>query len=151
MSEIVNTAQIEASPPEVWKVLAEDFGGIQRWAKGVPNCRLDGAGPVGVGTTRVIEVPRLFTLRETIVVFEAGAHLAYEVHGLPSLIQDLRSDWYLVPKDGGTEVRFVSSSRPGWGPVGKVVLGALRGQLDRGLRGMVRALKRHVERARDSR
>jgi uncharacterized protein YndB with AHSA1/START domain len=146
MPQVVNKAQIAAPPERVWRVLGEEFGAIDRWARMVPNCRLEVDGPVGIGATRVIAVGPLFTLRETVVVFEPGVHLAYEVWGLPSLVRSVRSDWTLHPSEGGTEVSFVCSLEPGWGALGAGVMRLSTGQIASGLRGLLRALKREAER-----
>lgn len=140
------TAHLDATPAQVWHELATRFGDLHLWAKGMSGCTLEPAGPVAVGTTRVVKVPGMGNLRETIVAFEPEAHLAYAVTGLPPLMKDVRSDWYLTPSGEGTSLRFVSSSRPGLGPVGKLLLPLLAGFTDKQLQGLVRGFSKHVAR-----
>lgn len=95
MTTAIRTRTIAAAPAAIWEVLA-DFGALSRWAEGVDHsCLLrDGADPIGMA--RRVQVGR-DTLVETIVSFDPGRELAYDISGLPGWISvsnrwNLRAD-----------------------------------------------------------
>lgn len=146
MADVVNEELVAASPAQVWAVLGEGFGDLGTWARlGAPS-HLEGEGPVGLGSTRIVEVPRAGRLRETVVGWEPERLLAYQVFGLPGFIRSIQSTWTLTPEGAGTRVRMVSTIEPGWGLVGRVLVAAMQGSNQKLLARLVRNLKRHVER-----
>ncbi|MCB9665252.1 MAG: SRPBCC family protein [Alphaproteobacteria bacterium] len=146
MREFVNEAHIEAPPAAVWAVLGEGYGDLGTWARLGASTHLEAPGPVGVGTTRVVVVPYLGSLRETIVAWEPEHLLVYEVHGLPGLVRSVQSTWTVDAEGEGTRVRMVSRVTSGWGLAGALSLKLSAQSIQSMLGRMVRALKRRVER-----
>ena len=124
---MVNTSTsrvIPVSPTRVWEVLA-DFGGISRWGTGVDQSSLLSEGPIGLGSTRRVQVGRN-TLRETITTFEPGRALGYSLIGLPPVVREATNTWTLVPEGEGTAITLTSEARTKGGPVlAHVVIGRL--------------------------
>jgi hypothetical protein len=142
--------QVEAPPEAVWAVLAERYDELDAWLWVVSGCELEEAGPVGMGTTRVVKATPLVTLRETIVAFEPLEAIAYDVHGVPWIYEHMRSDWTLAASDGGTEITLSTSVKPRLGWFGRglfwmmtpahhvvlsTVIGGLKGFVDAEHRG----------------
>lgn len=83
MTHITRCREIAASPAAIWEMLA-DFGSLSAWADSVDHsCVLnsaDHARPLGL--TRRVQTGRN-TFVETIVEFEPGRVLAYQISGVP--------------------------------------------------------------------
>jgi carbon monoxide dehydrogenase subunit G len=106
MASSATTRLVPASVDAVWEVLA-DFGDISRWGTGVDQSNLLTEGPVGLGTTRRVQVGRN-TLRETITTWEPGVKLGYSLVGLPPVVRSVTNTWELAPEGSSTNVTLTS-------------------------------------------
>lgn len=115
MSAETSRTSVVAAPVEaVWDLLA-DFGALARWVPEVDHSCLLRRGPVGVGTTRRVQVERT-TLLETVDAWSPPEHLGYTIAGLPPALRDVRNDWHLRPVADGTEVAVTTAVDAGARP-----------------------------------
>jgi uncharacterized protein YndB with AHSA1/START domain len=115
---------IPVPPARVWEVLA-DFGAISRWGTGVDQSSMLSDGPIGLGSTRRVQVGRN-TLRETITTWEPQSRLGYTLVGLPPVVRAATNTWSLAAEGTGTAVTLTSEVRTKGGPVlAHVVIGRL--------------------------
>jgi carbon monoxide dehydrogenase subunit G len=107
MASSSTTRLVQAPVEAVWEALA-DFGAISRWGTGVDQSNLLTEGPIGLGTTRRVQVGRN-TLRETITTWEPGVKLAYSLVGLPPVVRAVTNTWELVAEGSSTKVTLTST------------------------------------------
>ncbi|MEO6204793.1 MAG: SRPBCC family protein [Mycobacteriales bacterium] len=100
-------ALVLASPTEVWRSLG-DFSRVSNWASGVDHSSALTSPETGVGAVRRVQVGRE-TLRERITCWEPERELAYDITGLPRVVQHVENRWTLVPEGTGTRVTLTSS------------------------------------------
>ena len=101
--------RIEAAPGEVWRILADEYAEVGRWARAVrssaPNphaAPLPGAAVGGRVCTASIGA-----VTETITVHDAAARiLAYEAQAkaMPFFVRRLTGHWTVRPAGSGSEV-----------------------------------------------
>jgi uncharacterized protein YndB with AHSA1/START domain len=88
---------IHAPIARVWNVIA-DFGNEHIWVSGMKICRRDTA-QVGVGTSRFCElnmpVMGRTEVKETLVEFDPGRSMAYELEGAAGPFVEAASRWTL--------------------------------------------------------
>ncbi len=146
MSHVERATDIDASPTEVWAVVADlDF--VSDWNPNVVASECSG-GPFGVGTTRICELTPSGQINEVVSAWEPERRLEFEV----GRYGGIRHARMAVELDGGREATRVSAIADyelALGPLGPVmdrlmVQRQLGGMLQRSLDG----LKQHVEGAR---
>jgi hypothetical protein len=108
MTEICRRGIVDASPDDVWALLA-DFGMISAWAANVDHSCLLTEQTAGVGTTRRIQTGRM-TVVETVTTWTppgpgGGGELAYSITGLPPVIRSVSNHWRLDPTTTDTAPR----------------------------------------------
>ena len=98
------TLTIEASPEEVWRVLADDFVRVSEWGPGVLSSGPNPATPYGVNGSaaggRVCMVEGLGKTDERIVGYDGVARsLRYTIQaeGFPSFIEGMENTWIVSP------------------------------------------------------
>jgi len=144
MADIVEEATIERSPAVVWDALA-DFGNIARWAPNVDHSCLTTELATGEGAVRRVQVGRNVLL-ERVVAWEPGRSLAYELHGLPSVVRSVTNTWTLAGDDDATAVTLTSRIDAGPRPPQQLVARVLGRVLGKASREMLTGLTAHVER-----
>jgi carbon monoxide dehydrogenase subunit G len=102
MTSTASHVSVAAPVETVWDLLA-DFAGISGWASNVSQSSLLTTTAPGLGAVRRVQVGRA-TLRETVVRWEPGRALAYDIAGLPAIVTAARNTWTLEPSGTGTEV-----------------------------------------------
>lgn len=118
-AETSRTSVVVAPVEAVWELLA-DVGSLARWAPEVDHSSLLHGGPVGVGTTRRVQVGRT-TLLETVDAWSPPEHLGYAIAGLPPALRAARNDWHLRHVAGGTEVSVTTTVDAGPRPPQRLV------------------------------
>ncbi|MCU1586845.1 MAG: hypothetical protein JWN31_338 [Frankiales bacterium] len=106
MASSSTTRLIRAPVDAVWAALA-DFGAISQWGTGVDQSNMLTEGPIGLGTTRRVQVGRN-TLRETITTWEPGVALGYSLVGLPPVVRAVSNTWTLAAEGSSTKVTLTS-------------------------------------------
>ena len=109
MADVSRSRRMAADPESIWALLA-DFGALSRWADGIDHSCLLNAEKAGhgVGLARRVQADRDAVV-ETITVFDAPRHLAYEIAGLPRGFA-VTNRWDLRPdRDGTTTVTLTST------------------------------------------
>ena len=145
MSEFEEIIAIEASPEKVWAVLA-DIGNIYLWNPGVVHSEQTSSGTVGVGSCRRCVLGYKSYLDEEVVVFEPSRQMTIRITdtNLPFKTADIR--FTLEPDENKTIVKVSPKYRLKFGLLGRVLDGVMvRNQYRKGMRGLLRGLKDHVE------
>jgi carbon monoxide dehydrogenase subunit G len=119
MAQATRHRRIEASPGEIWEVLA-DYGALATWAPNVSHSTVTTATSDGPGATRRVQAGRKVLL-ERVVDWEPALTLAYEIDGLPGAVRRAENRWRLEPVEGGTEVSLTSTVDAGSRPPQKLV------------------------------
>jgi len=115
MTSTASHVSVAAPVEEVWDLLA-DFAGISSWASNVSQSSLLTATARGPGAVRRVQVGRA-ALRETVVRWEPGRALAYDIAGLPSVVAAARNTWTLEPRGPGTAVTLTGEVETRGGPL----------------------------------
>jgi uncharacterized protein YndB with AHSA1/START domain len=136
------SARLDASPEEVWAVLA-DFDRISTWAADVDHSSHLTEQTEGVGTTRRVQVGRT-VLVERVTEWEPPHVLAYDLEGLPPVVGGATNRWDLRPDGTGTEVLLTSTVDPGVKPPGRLVAPLLARRLAKASEGMLAGLAAHL-------
>ena len=116
--EMAHQWSIDASPAEVWAVLA-DFEHLADWAPGVSHSSAMTPVPPGVGATRRVQAGRV-TLVETITEWVPDRALAYELGGLPPMTGAASNRWMLAANGSGTDVTLTVRVEPRAKPLSKI-------------------------------
>jgi uncharacterized protein YndB with AHSA1/START domain len=119
VSTVERTRLVPAPVDEVWATLSA-FAEIARWAPQIEHACLLDAGPVGVGTSRRVQVGRL-TLVERIIEWDPPRTLAYRIEGLPPAAGTVTNRWDLAPDDGGTRAVLTTTIDAGRRPPQRLV------------------------------
>jgi hypothetical protein len=114
MAEATRHRRIDASPGEIWEVLA-DYGALAIWAPNVQHSALTTADAEGPGATRRVQAGRTVLL-ERVIDWQPAVTLAYEIDGLPAMVRRAENRWRLEPVDGGTDVTLTSTVDAGGRP-----------------------------------
>ncbi|MEN0047667.1 MAG: SRPBCC family protein [Bacteroidota bacterium] len=70
---------INANRKEIWQVLAEHFGTIGDYSKGVLRSFYVSAQRKGIGTTRYCELPKAGFMREQVVIWKELEEFGFEI------------------------------------------------------------------------
>lgn len=136
---------VNAPAQEVWRILADEFVEVSRWAGGVLSSRVNPAAVEGVNGSpvggRVCEVEGVGLTDERIVTFDAeqGA-IGYSIRseGLPSFVTSMTNTWTVVPDGQGrsrVDVRIKATTSGLLGAVGALPMGRMLGKASTGLLG----------------
>jgi carbon monoxide dehydrogenase subunit G len=143
MIELAHQRSIEASPVEVWAVLA-DFEHLADWAPGVSHSSAMTPVPPGLGATRRVQAGPV-TLVETITVWAPDRALAYELSGLPPIAGAASNRWTLAPNDSGTDVTLTIGIEPRAKPLSKIAARLVSRRIAVANRALLAALAAVVE------
>ena len=137
---------VDASPDEVWAVLA-DFDRISHWAADVDHSSYLSDQTEGVGTVRRVQVGRT-VLVERVTEWDPPRFLAYDLEGLPPVVGGATNRWALRADGSGTAVLLTSTVDPGVNPPGRLVAPLLARRLAKASDGMLAGLATHLRGAR---
>jgi len=137
---------VDASPDEVWAVLA-DFDRISHWAADVDHSSYLSDQTEGVGTVRRVQVGRT-VLVERVTEWDPPRFLAYDLEGLPPVVGGATNRWALRADGSGTAVLLTSTVDPGVKPPGRLVAPLLARRLAKASDGMLAGLATHLRGAR---
>jgi len=145
MATFTKTTVINAPKPAVWATLA-DIGSISVWNPGVKASHETSDAASGLGSTRHCDLGGRNYLDEEVVEFDEGTVITMRIVGsnMPFAEADIR--FTLEEQQSGTEVSVTPDYRLKYGPVG-VAMDKLMVQrtYEKGMSGLLRGLKRHVE------
>lgn len=145
MADVSETIEIARPRDEVWAVLA-DFGAIVRWAPNVDHSCLTTEVGDAVGAVRRVQVGRNAIL-ERVVEWAPGESLAYELRGLPPVVQSATNRWTLEGSGARTTATLTSTIDAGSRPPQKAIARVVGRTLAKASRQMLAGLKTHVEAA----
>lgn len=144
MTEPVVTSQtVPVRPERVWAVLSDYFA-LAQWAEEISHSSAMTDAPVGMGASRRVQAGP-FVLIEDIVDWRPGSELAYEIRGMPPVVQRVENRWTLTPDGDGTLVSLGCVVEPGPRPPMKVAARAITRRIAKTNAGLVRDLVRHVQ------
>lgn len=126
-----------ASPERIFALLS-DAPGWSTWFKPAKNVSWEpGAHP----PVRLVKVAPGLTVREVVVEETAPTHHAYSIRSVIP-VKDHRADvWLTARRDGGTDIRWVSTANPTVPGTGPVVSAALK----QAVAGLCKALVKAAE------
>jgi uncharacterized protein YndB with AHSA1/START domain len=139
---IRRSTAIPREPAQVWTALAE-FDAISLWAPNVDHSCLMTEQAEGVGTVRRIQTGRM-TVRETVIAYEPGRVLGYEISGLPKAIDSVTNTWTLEPDGAATRVTLTTEIVPGPRPPHRAVARAVGKALGDASDQMLEGLAEHL-------
>lgn len=152
MSSLRVTIEVDASPEEVWKAIA-DFGGIDRWNPGVPVSQLTSVHSEGVGATRHCDLTLSgASIEERVTEWEPGSHYKVEIYRTKRVpfVRNLEAEVGVEPSGDGSIAYFAPSYETTAGPIGRLMDRlVLRRQYEKGGRAFVAGLKYFVETGND--
>jgi carbon monoxide dehydrogenase subunit G len=119
VATVERSATIDASPDEVWKVLA-DFAAISGWAPNVDHSCLLSEQTEGVGTVRRIQTAGM-TVVETVETWTIGEAVGYRITGLPPVIKSVTNTWRLTASGDATAVVLTTEIDAGQRPPQKAI------------------------------
>ena len=147
MTVVRHERRAAASPPEVWSLLA-DFGSIATWADDVDHSCLMTARDAGIGCTRRIQTGTTVLLEE-VVEWEPERTLAYELRGLPPVVERVVNRWSLTADGDGTLVGLAAEVTPGARVPARAVARGLERRIGAVNAGLVRDLVGRIDPPRD--
>ncbi|MEM8908414.1 MAG: SRPBCC family protein [Bacteroidota bacterium] len=147
-SSIVVAAPIE----EVWKLLAEEFGEIGKWASGVDHSEGMGESIGGSDCSEracTISATGFNDTKERILVYDEKKYLLqYELfHGLPGFVHDAVNSWSLKQEGTATEVS-AHTTMYAKGVLGFVLRGFMTSSTRKALRYMCEELQHYLEKGK---
>jgi len=152
MPSVRATIDVDASPEEVWKAIA-DFGNIHRWNPGVPKSHLTSEQAEGIGTTRHCDLALLgASIEERVTEWEPGSHYKVDIYDKKRVpfVKNLRAEVGVEPTDGGSRAYFHARYDTSAGPIGRLMSRfMIRPQYEKGGRAFVAGLKYFVETGND--
>lgn len=141
MSETTRHRVIEASPDEVWALLA-DFESISTWAGFVDHASLMTEQAEGVGMKRRIQMGRT-TVVETVTAWEPGVTFSYVITGLPPVIKAVTNTWRLGGSGDSTMVWITTEVETGPRPPQKAIAKGVARRLAKSSDAMLAGLEAH--------
>ena len=130
--------RIEAAPDHVWRILADEYAEVGRWARAVQSSEPNpAAAPLpGAAVGGRICTASIGAVTETITVHDADRRiLAYEAQAkaMPFFVRGLSGHWTVTPSGGGSRVglRFEADLMAPFGALmGWVIRRQFRGAID---------------------
>lgn len=119
MTTVERRGTIDATPAEVWAVLA-DFAAISSWAPNVDHSCLLSEQTEGVGMARRIQTAGA-TVVETVETWSPAVELAYRITGLPPVIRSVTNTWRLTRLGDATTVGLTTDIDAGQRAPQKVI------------------------------
>jgi len=124
---------VTAPADSIWRILADDFLEVSKWAGGVNSSKANPATPSGFNGSphggRVCDVDGIGPTDERIIVFDAGRRtLAYTVSAkkIPFFVESMTSTWSVLPRDDASEssvsLTVTAITKGMFGRVGKIPL-----------------------------
>jgi carbon monoxide dehydrogenase subunit G len=141
MTSTVSNVSVTAPVEVVWDLLAR-FADISSWAGNVSQSSLLTSTAPGLGAVRRVQVGRA-ALRETVVRWEPGRALAYDIAGLPAIVTSARNTWTLEPSATGTAVTLTGEVETRGGPL---VARLVSRQVGKACDDLVQSLAAHLRR-----
>lgn len=143
MSHVERTLGIDATPTEVWAVVA-DLDLVSNWNPNVVTAECS-AGAFGLGTTRSCEFSPAGRITEVVSAWEPERLLEFAV-GRHGGIREARMAIRLEPDEAATRVIALADYELALGPLGPVMDRLMvQRQLGRMLQRSLDGLKQHVE------
>ncbi len=145
MASFVTSTVIEAPHEQVWAALA-DIGSIHVWNPGVEDSHTTSTADSGLGATRHCDLGGKNYLHEEVVEFDQGRRLTMRITdtNMPFDHADIR--FRLRPDGDATHVSVSPVYRLKFGPIGALMDRLfVRRTYTKGMKALLRGLKRHVE------
>jgi carbon monoxide dehydrogenase subunit G len=119
VTRIERDTTVDATPEEVWRVLA-DFGALATWVPMIQHSCLLAEQTEGVGTVRRVQIARQ-TLVERVTTWQPPNELAYAIEGLPPMVGAARNTWRITGAGGTSHVTLTTEIDTGRNPARQLV------------------------------
>lgn len=149
---IYSTITINKPADDIWKILADDYGGIGKWASGV-NVSQGLGDPIGgsscSGRSCEISATGFSDTEEKILTYDRDNYLLHYqlVHGLPGFVKNAMNTFKLTPKGGSTEVN-ANTIMDATGIPGFLMKRFMASSTQKALDNILEELKHYVETGR---
>ncbi len=131
MATVKVTERLEASADSVWD-LFRDFGGVDRYSKGIERCEVEGDG---VGAVRTLAMGAI-TLQERLEAFDdAGRRLQYSIVSGPLPFENYLATVEVSEDGNGCRVDWSSTFDP-TGVTEEQAIGIVEGVYKGGIAGI---------------
>ncbi len=151
MVQVVEQMRVEAPSERVWALLA-DIGGVAEWNPTVDHAVTTSEGSEGLGASRSCAVAGMGTVQETVVAWDEGREMLYEIEGA-AMMRRMRAGFTLAPIDAGaaTLVTMRADFAMRGGPLGALMAATVgRRKLRATMLHVLAGLREHVERQRSA-
>ncbi len=150
--DIEQTAEINASAEDLWRILGEEFTEVGRWASAIDSsAALPGgaeADPDRPAAGRTCHIGGFGDTEERLVLFDRrNRRLAYTATAsrIPSFVHDLRNEWNVAPADGTRSRVTAHITAEATGVLGALMAPFLRRKLGSTLRLSLEDLRIYAE------
>lgn len=145
MTAFTEQIQIDVDILKVWEILA-DIRSIDEWNPGVVRSRLISEAKGGVGARRYCDIKSGNFLREEVIEWTPMERLTLRVFDTDLPFKRVDIQFSLKQRDDGTLVRVRPDYELKYGLLGTLLdLVMVRRQYTKGMRALLRGLKRHCE------
>lgn len=137
------STSVNASADDAWRILADEFVDISRWAGGVLSSKQNPDAPEGPNGSpvggRVCDVQGVGLTDERIVTFDPeGGAIGYSIKakGLPSFVAEMKNTWTVVaqgPSSARVDMRIDATTSGLMGAVGSIPMSRMLGKASAGL------------------
>jgi ligand-binding SRPBCC domain-containing protein len=148
MTVLENSIRIDASPREVWAVLAS-LDALDRFDPGVAKSEIVTSTREGPGSARRCDLTPGGWFKERVLDWKPDESLSFELFECTLPVRRLLHRYTLTPDGSGTVVRQRMEYELKFGPLGKVMDALMvRKKWDAGVKGFFAGLKAYVETGR---
>ncbi|MEW6683382.1 MAG: SRPBCC family protein [Nitrospirota bacterium] len=148
MTILENSIRIDASPEQVWSVLAS-LDALDRYDPGVTKSEIVTSSREGPGAARRCDLAPGGWFTERVVDWIPSRALSFELFECTLPVRRLRHSYTLAPDSSGTIVHQRMEYELKFGPVGKLMDALMvRKKWNAGIQGFFSGLKHYVETGR---
>jgi carbon monoxide dehydrogenase subunit G len=120
MTTIHRQIHIDASPDQVWAVLA-DLAAVQNYSPGVASAHYTSSHREGIGASRHCDLRPKGRVEERIVAWQEQQGYTIEIYeGIPAL-REVFGHFSLSPRREGTLTAFTMQYKMRFGPLGALI------------------------------
>ena len=150
MTVLENSIRIDATPEQVWSVLAS-LDALAKYDPGVSKSEIVSSTKEGPGAARRCDLKPGGWFKERVADWRPNEALSFELYECTLPVRRLRHDYTLVREGSATVVRQRMEYELKFGPLGKLLDAVMvRRKWNAGIKGFLSGLKRYAETDRPS-
>jgi ligand-binding SRPBCC domain-containing protein len=148
MTVLENSIRIDATPGEVWSVLAS-LDALDRYDPGITKSEIVTPAREGPGSARRCDLKPGGWFKERVADWKPNEALSFELFECTLPVRRLKHSYTLTPDGSGTVVRQRMEYELKFGPIGKLMDAVMvRKKWNDGIKGFFDGLKDYVETGR---